>query len=258
MRPQFKKCVECDKKFFDDNTHGKDSWRKRRYCSVECKKNAQIGIIRADVLTKSCEHCAKKFHNRRPSGRAIEPYKWKTTKYCSRGCKVAASVGREAHNKGVKEDIKIRFLRHVKKNVGPKKCWEWQGSSGGKGYGYFQVDGIKMLAHRVSFKIFKGGIPEGSGFHGFCVCHKCDNPSCVRPVHLFLGTHLVNMKDRDQKGRRAPANGANHGMAKLQEREVIEIRRMAETFTQKELAKMFAASVSTVSMIINRKIWTHI
>jgi len=259
MRPQFKKCVECGQKFFGDNTHGKDSWRKRKYCSVECKKNAQVGNLRADVLTKSCEHCAKKFHNRRPSGRVIEPYKWKTTKYCSRECKVAASVGREAHNKGVKEDIKKRFLRHVKKNVGSNKCWEWQGSRSDAGYGYFQVDGIKMLAHRVSFKIFKGEIPEGKGFHGFCVCHTCDNPPCVRPSHLFLGTQRVNIEDRDKKNRRSALIGDEHGMSKLIDRDVLSIREIFKLgeYTQKEIGEMFGVSGALVSRIVNRKNWTH-
>jgi hypothetical protein len=75
-------------------------------------------------------------------------------------------------------------------------CWVWTASVNGKGYGSFGYGGRVQLAHRVSWQMHCGPIPPG-----LCVCHACDNPSCVRPDHLFLGTIKDNNRDRDRKGR---------------------------------------------------------
>lgn len=77
-------------------------------------------------------------------------------------------------------------------------CWEWTASrnEARRGYGQLNVDGRPVMAHRVMYELFVGPIPPG-----LCVCHHCDNPPCVRPDHLFLGTHGDNAKDRDMKGR---------------------------------------------------------
>lgn len=77
------------------------------------------------------------------------------------------------------------------------ECWPWNGSKDKDGYGYFKPNGKTVKAHRYSFEQYKGAIPEG-----MWVLHKCDNPSCVNPHHLFLGTPLDNVMDMDQKGRR--------------------------------------------------------
>lgn len=75
-------------------------------------------------------------------------------------------------------------------------CDVWTGSRRKDGYGRFRIDGKTQLAHRVSFEIWKGPIPNGMD-----VCHRCDNPSCVNPVHLFLATHVGNMQDKIKKRR---------------------------------------------------------
>lgn len=92
------------------------------------------------------------------------------------------------------DDFEVRFWTSVKSSAG---CWEWmKGRSDERGYGVTADVGRKLQAHRASWELHYGPIPEG-----LFVCHKCDNPPCVRPDHLFLGTHLDNMRDMIAKGR---------------------------------------------------------
>ncbi len=82
-------------------------------------------------------------------------------------------------------------------------CWLWDGGIGRGGYGRFAVGRKTLRAHRVSYELHVGAVPRGEGHHGTCVLHKCDNPPCVNPAHLFLGTNSDNTADRHAKGRDA-------------------------------------------------------
>lgn len=99
-----------------------------------------------------------------------------------------------------------------------KGCWNWTSSKEKDGYGQFRLpSGRRVQAHRFSWELTNGEIPDR-----VFVCHHCDNPSCVRPDHLFLGTHDENMRDRNIKGR--AARGEKHGRARLSDEEIELIR----------------------------------
>jgi hypothetical protein len=131
-------------------------------------------------------------------------------------------------------------------------CWLWQDALYPDGYGVFHIDGKNYRAHRISFEFFVSKIPEG-----MCVCHRCDTPACVNPKHLFLGTNLENRLDCVAKGRQA--RGQQHGLSKLDEKQVKEIRCLREHGkTLAEIASQLNISSAMVSLIVNRKNWRHI
>lgn len=139
-------------------------------------------------------------------------------------------------------------------------CWEWTGERRG-GYGRVCINGKKIQAHRLSYSVFVGDVPPE-----MFVCHRCDNPCCLNPTHLFLGTTQDNMDDCRRKNRTASghrstaarypervARGERHPCAKLSIEQVQAIRR--DTRPQKEIAREFGIYQSAVSKIKNRKRW---
>ena len=100
------------------------------------------------------------------------------------------------------------FWEKVSKSDDDDGCWEWTGATRGKDdlqYGVAWDGERKVGAHRYSYELRHGTIPPGGDVRGMCVCHTCDNPLCVNPDHLFLGTHLDNMKDKVKKNRTTSA-----------------------------------------------------
>lgn len=140
-------------------------------------------------------------------------------------------------------------------------CWEWQRGRRCGGYGTLKVDGRSELAHRVAYAVVNGPIPDG-----LCVLHHCDNPPCINPEHLFLGTKADNNRDKQSKGRARnggvntnPVRGVRHGCAKLTEGQVVEIRQRWDSGeSQTGLALEFSVDLSTVHLIVHRKRWKHL
>lgn len=115
--------------------------------------------------------------------------------------------------------------RFLEKAEITENCWLWEGAFNANGYGRFSLGGQSTWAHRAAYRIFIGEIPEGEGWHGTCVCHKCDIKHCVNPAHLFLGTAKDNVLDRDEKGRGVVAvtKFCEHGLRGR--KECSEVRR---------------------------------
>ena len=145
--------------------------------------------------------------------------------------------------------MKTPIERFEERFVKSNGCWNWIAQNGTGGYGQFCFKGRLQGAHRVSYQLYVGEIPDG-----LRVCHRCDNPSCVNPSHLFLGTAADNMRDRDSKGR-CPS-GEKHYFAKLTENQVKTIRKMwSEGARNIDLAREFGVNKRNISNIVYYHTW---
>lgn len=159
--------------------------------------------------------------------------------------------------------VSPRFDANVQKGDG---CWEWSGSLMNSGYGRFNLKKRWQSAHRMAYSATHGPIPEG-----LLVCHKCDNPRCVRPSHLFLGTCKDNVHDCIRKGRcssgdshwlrRTPGvmAGEANPHAMLTESQVIAMLTcLSDGMTRQEVADKFKVRKEIVSRIDRGKSWSHV
>jgi hypothetical protein len=146
-------------------------------------------------------------------------------------------------------DWRDRFWEKVDKRDA-ESCWNWIAGTDLDGYGLLKMGSRKTKrysgkASRLSYALAYGPIPDGKN-----VCHRCDNPKCVNPAHLFLGSTLDNIRDMDAKGRRRPVKGEAHGRHKLSDAQVQEIRTaLANGVTGYRLAPMYGVSHQHISKI---------
>lgn len=148
----------------------------------------------------------------------------------------------------IAENLNTRLWRFVDRR-GPDECWLWKGAGGA--YGFIRVKGKNLYAHRVSWVLENGEIPDG-----LWVLHRCDVPRCVNPKHLFLGTSQDNADDCTTKGRRPI--GERNGLHKLTVFKVREMRILREQGRSLyQLAKMFSVTPQTVHAVVRNEVWKH-
>ncbi len=154
------------------------------------------------------------------------------------------------------EEGQRKFWGKVKR-VKPDECWEWVGAIDSYGYGVFsfQYEAQRrkgILAHRISYLLNSGVLPDE-----LVVCHRCDNRKCVNPNHLFLGTDVQNVYDMMSKGRHA--RGEMIHKHKLTEEQVQNVRSMRKSGTNcAVISRMFKVTRQTIHQVVKRKTWKHL
>lgn len=168
--------------------------------------------------------------------------------YCSPPCHG------EAKRRAAAARRTTRFLSRVKKGD-PDECWPYQGYRSARGYGFVTEGAAKNTpAHRYMYRLVFGEVPDNK-----VVCHKCDNPPCCNPNHLWLGSNAENIQDMWRKGRgkqARPLKGEAHMSAKLTEDDVREIR--ASSDPRPKLATRYGVSWGAIDCIQKRKTWKHV
>mgnify|MGYP002397563630 CR=1 FL=1 len=132
-------------------------------------------------------------------------------------------------------------------------CFVWLRAKNNMGYGVFRRGGKNFYAHRYAWELQNGPIQPG-----LVICHRCDNPSCCNPNHMFVGSQAENLADMVRKGR--SAKGAQHSQAKIAAHQVIAIRGLyaAGGATHADIAKQFGISREAVGLIVRRQRWAHL
>jgi DNA-binding CsgD family transcriptional regulator len=150
-----------------------------------------------------------------------------------------------------------RFWLKVDRSGGVDACWLWTATASQFGCGHVSWRGRLEYAPRVSWELEQGPIPDG-----LLVLHNCpdgDNPACVNPAHLWLGTHQDNARDRNAKGRASSRVGTDNGRSRLTERGVVVVREMvSKGMTQKAVAEFFGLHETTVRYAVIGKHWGHL
>ncbi len=194
---------------------------------------------RVSTVIVVCEEC----------GQAVNRKPYLKRRYCSALCSTRAAAKRSVMLRTAnRTPIVERFWRHVDKSG---ECWLWTATLATTGYGQFW-DGTRLVgAHRFSWELVNGPIPDG-----LYACHRCDVRACVNPDHLFLGTHADNMQDCVEKGR--TAKGLRNAWTKLTDEQVRQILLLRPHTRPSVLARQFGVSPQTICDITKRRRWQHV
>lgn len=191
------------------------------------------------TVPRVCEQCGEPF--------LAEGYLVKrgVARFCGKACANRYNAARHRPEEA--------FWSRVDKSG---SCWLWTGPRDGKGYGRFTARYVHWLTHRYAWVITNGAIPEGLN-----VLHNCpdgDNPACVNPAHLFLGTTIDNNADMRAKNRHTHGEQSPH--ARLTESDVRAIRTDYATgaFSFAKLARRYGVSFGVVYRVVNRQAWRHV
>lgn len=199
------------------------------------------------MVTIECPQCG--LLSEKTLSRVTDNNKRGIKTYCSRACWAKSQTMKCG---GAIERLMSRY------QVSDSGCWEWTGTKNAKGYGFIQADAKRWMTHRYSYHIHHGQIPDG-----MFVCHKCDNPKCINPDHLFAGTQKDNMNDMVKKGRahKVGRSGTENPNNKLTEQDVLAIRAAwgVSCKSYPQIVKQFGLKSSGhARKIITRMIWNQI
>lgn len=156
-------------------------------------------------------------------------------------------------------NLRDKFYKYLPDILIESECWQWKGAINHARGGYGQLTHNKktLKAHRVSYELY-----YSKSLDNLHCLHKCDNPSCVNPLHLFAGTNQDNMRDKLFKGRcdTGYQKGQYNGASKLKDIDVIEIRKLynSKNYTHIKLGEMYGVHRSTISYIVNNKTYMHL
>lgn len=170
-----------------------------------------------------------------------------TARTC-RGCYVAIVTSRQPQSI---ESARARFERKVDRTGGADACWPWLAFANDGGYGMFRFRGRIVLAPRFALLLAGEDLPVGS-----LACHRCDNPPCCNPAHLYVGTAGSNLQDAWNRGQKTWTRPANPTW--IDEEQVRRIRAMAETMRTADIAREVGLSASQVARIVRRQNWQHV
>lgn len=158
-------------------------------------------------------------------------------------------------NRSRTKPLAERFWPSVDTSGGPEACWPWKGCRKPAGYGLVRDSGRTIVAHHAAFFLTHGRWPDS------LVCHRCDNPPCCNPAHLFEGTQAQNMEDMKAKGRGRghTAYGEENPAAKFREDDIRKMRQLAAAgHTYAAIGRQFGVDSYTVSRIVRRLRWAHV
>jgi hypothetical protein len=221
-------CQQCQKPFTVS-----PSASTSKYCSRICQ-----GLARKEsrAVSWACEVCGKT---------AVLPqYRAKKKRFCSHTCF-------SAQRKATPE----KFWARVDMSGGPDACWPWQGRYAHSGHGQVTWYMQSLGAHRIAFLLTYGPTPDG-----LQTLHRCNNPPCCNPAHLYAGTPKDNVDDRTAEGyhkQRTP-RGEQHALSKLTVEQVLEIRQCQGIETTVAVAKRYGVAPITISHVWKRNTWKHV